>query len=131
MSQLDPTVVRDWIALQHAEEGSPEYERLLDAHDLVSDLVEESPDVGWLFVLEVLRIDSSTAVRETLSAGPLEDLLARHGAQMIERVEREAQSNPQFASLLGGVWKNAMPDHVWERVQMVWDRRGWDGVPAA
>jgi len=131
MLRPDPTVVRDWIALQHAEEGSPEYERLLDAHESVSDLVEEKPDLGWLFILEVLKIDSSTAVRETLSAGPLEDLLTQHAVQMIERVENEARSNPQFASLLGGVWKNAMSDDIWERVQKVWDRRGWDGIPAA
>jgi hypothetical protein len=48
---------------------------------------------------------------------------------MIERVETEARSNPLFAKLLGGVWQNEMPDHIWRRVQAVWDRRGWDGIP--
>ena len=66
--------------------------------------------------------------QENLSAGPLEDLLVYHGHEVIDRVESEARSNPKFASLLGGVWKNAMADDIWRRIQGVWDRRDWDGI---
>ena len=66
-----------------------------------------------------------------LSAGPLEDLLAYHGHLIIDRVEAEARRKPLFAKLLGGVWQNIMPDDIWTRVQAVWDRRGWDGIPEA
>ena len=131
MTNADPILVRDWIALQHAAEGSEERERLLDTHDRVSDLVLEQPESAWCFVLEALRIDSSTAVKETLSAGPLEDLLAQHGPLVVDRIEKQARLSPEFASLLGGVWKSSITDEVWERVQKVWDRRGWDGIPAA
>ena len=30
-----------------------------------------------------------------------------------------------------GVWQNTMPDEIWARIQAVWDRRGWDGIPEA
>jgi hypothetical protein len=63
-----------------------------------------------------------------LSAGPIEYLLAKHGEQFIKRVEKETKADPFFARLLGGVWKNAMTDSVWSRLQAVCDRRGWDGI---
>jgi hypothetical protein len=44
---------------------------------------------------------------------------------MIPLVETEARSDPRFAKLPGGVWKNRMADEVWSRLQAVWDlRRG-------
>ncbi len=53
----------------------------------------------------------------SLAAGPLEDLLVRHGADFIDKVELEAQRSIFFRSLLGGVWKNAIQVDVWKRVQ--------------
>jgi hypothetical protein len=83
-------------------------------------MTHERPEDGRAFILEVLASDNSTPVVESLSAGPLEDLLTYHGATLIDRVEAEARRNPKFASLLGGVWKNAMSDDTWRRVQGVW-----------
>jgi len=59
----------------------------------------------------------------------IEDLLSMHGDKFIDRIEAEARTDPSFAKLLGGVWKSQMSDQLWERVQAVWDRRGWDGIP--
>jgi hypothetical protein len=98
--------------------------------DRGDDLVRRDPDSAWFLILEVLRRDASPQVLEILSAGPLEDLLAKHGPSVIERVESEARANPPLASLLGGVWRNAMTQDVWDRVKAVWDRRGWDGNAA-
>ena len=118
--------VRDWIALQRAVPESAEYLRLFPVFDAVCVLVEERPDEAWAFILEVLATDAGTPVLETLSAGPLEDLLVQHGEQVIARVEAEARRNPAFADLLGGVWQRSIPETVWERVLQVRDRRGWD-----
>jgi hypothetical protein len=71
----------------------------------------------------------SVEIEEVLSAGPLEDLLAKHGPAYIDRIKSMARSNSEFARLLGGVWQNRMPQDIWERVHKVWDRRGWDGIP--
>jgi hypothetical protein len=54
-----------------------------------------------------------------LAAGPLEDLLAHHGELWIDRVEAQAQADPKFNYLLGGVWQNQMTEDVWQRVQAV------------
>jgi hypothetical protein len=62
-----------------------------------------------------------------LSAGPLEDLLVYHGDTVIDRVEAAAKANPTFAFLLGGVWRNAISQEVWDRICAVRELRGWDG----
>ncbi|MBI1317382.1 MAG: hypothetical protein GC168_00350 [Candidatus Hydrogenedens sp.] len=93
------------------------------------DMVEEDPESTWPIILEILRRDIDSKVIETLSAGPVEDLLGMHGVDFIARVEVEARRDPRFAKLLGGVWQGQMSDEHYARVQAVWDRRGWDGIP--
>jgi hypothetical protein len=120
-----------WIAFWSVPDGSQEREALNWVWDKEYDLMQEEPEQIWRLILEVLRRNSSDNIQEVLSAGPLEDLLAKYGSVVIERVEAEAKSNPKFAQLLGGVWKSSMTDDIWARVQAVWDRRGWDGIPKA
>ena len=111
-----------------APENSEEYSALSWVFDREYDLMNEEPVEILRLILKVLSIDNSNEIQEVLSAGPLEDLLAKHGDAMIEAVEKEAKLNPLFAKLLGGVWQNSMTDDIWARVQAVWNRRGWDGI---
>ena len=86
----------------------------------VGRIVREDPSAGMsviLAILESIDADPSSRLFQVLAAGPLEDLLAHHGAAVVAQVEAEAKSNPRFSLLLGGVWQNQMPDHVWSRVQ--------------
>ena len=127
MDQPDLGLLADnRIAYWHGD--SAKRIELSEATDLY-DLTYEEPEKLWLLILEIHHRDQSVTIQEVLSAGPVEDLLAKHGDTFIERVEAEARQDPQFARLLGGVWKNTMSDAIWNRLQSVWDRRGWDGVP--
>ena len=119
----------DWVLYWKAPEGSLARENLSYAGDREYDLVREEPEAAWHLVLAVLRLDSSSEIQEVLSAGPLEDLLSKHGELIIGKVESQAKSDPEFARLLGGVWQNSISESVWSRVQAVWSRSGWDGVP--
>lgn len=92
--------------------------------------VEEDPDHAWSAILAALDDPKMDASLGVLAAGPLEDLLSLYGERFIERVEIAARSNPKFAWLLGGVWQHTMTEPVWSRVQAVWDRKGWDAIPA-
>ena len=83
----------------------------------------------WTLVLLIHCNDQSASIQPVLAAGPLEDLLAGDGDNRIVRVEQLAKEDRSFAKLLGGVWKSSMSDTMWARVQAVWDRRGWDGIP--
>ncbi len=120
------SLATEWIAFWKAPEGSNERNQLLWTTDKEWDLIRESPQDGWKLILTILQLDCSPQIQQVLSAGPLEDLLSYHGESMIDNVESEAQSNPVFASLLGGMWKNSMSEAVWSRVQSVWRRPDWD-----
>ncbi|MDH0865381.1 DUF6869 domain-containing protein [Mitsuaria sp. GD03876] len=93
-------------------------------------ITRDRPEHAWAAILAAVRDPRCTPYLNTLAAGPMEDLLSYHGALFIDRVEAQARSDPRFASFLGGVWRFEMTDDVWARVQAVWDRRGWDGIPS-
>jgi hypothetical protein len=117
-----------WISYWHAPKGSLERETNAWATDLY-DLECNDPETLWLLILEIHHRDQSIVIQQVLSAGPIEELLARHGENFIDRIEAEARKDPLFATVLGGVWQNSMSDEVWKRLQSVWDRRGWDDIP--
>ena len=117
-----------WIAYWLAPKGSQERQATAWATDLY-ELEYEDCETLWQLILTIHSKNQSSQIQEVLAAGPVENLLAKHGDRFIERVELQAQQDPQFARLLGGVWKNTMTDSIWLRVQRVWDRHGWDGIP--
>lgn len=94
------------------------------------DDARDNPERAWQCILFALDSPQCSEHFAVLAAGPLEDLLSFHGVAFIDRVETLARRSPQFASLLGGVWQFQMTDEIWHRVRQVWDRRGWDGIPA-
>ena len=81
------------------------------------DAVREVPETVWPAILKILEHELTDEQIALLAAGPMEDLLADHGAQFIDRVEAEAEQNPRFNHLLGGVWRSHMSDDIWARVQ--------------
>ena len=100
-------VVEDWLQ-QSSREGRPA---------TIYDVVCDDPEVGWQAILQILERELTVDQIGVLAAGPLEDLLALHGPEFIDRVEREAPLNPRFHHLLGSVWKNRILPEIWERIQ--------------
>jgi hypothetical protein len=92
-------------------------------------VVREHPEHAWKTILAVVADSRAKPFLGTLAAGPMEDLLSYHGEAFIDKVEAEARNNPEFAWMLGGTWQFQMSEEIWARVQLVWDRRGWDGIP--
>ncbi len=66
-------------------------------------------------ILVVLSLNPPDKVIAVLAAGPLEDLIAYHGPEVIDEIERVSRQNPKFKHLLGGVWGSGNSE-VWERV---------------
>jgi hypothetical protein len=70
-----------------------------------------------LRIVEIIASkDGSDPVLEVLAAGPLENLLVKHGSVLIDQVEELAQRSPVFRGLLGGVWQRETESAVWERI---------------
>jgi hypothetical protein len=76
------------------------YEDNFWVFEAVYDLASANPEEGWLTILQILRLDQRPSVMENLSAGPFEDLLAKHGPAFIDRVEAEA-ARPDLCQTLG------------------------------
>ena len=118
-----------WITMVKSERGSQAYSDSFWAFMHMYALIHEQPEAAFDLIVTIWAQDQSREVIQQLSAGPLEDLLASHGERIFSLVETEAKQNPSFRKLLGGVWKNTMADSIWTKVQAIWDRRGWDGIP--
>ncbi len=87
------------------------------AWEQLNDLTQKDPELCWEIILEILHTPHHESVDWNLAAGPLEDLLAHHGAKLIDSVEDRARSDPKFKELLGGVWRNTTPAELWARVE--------------
>lgn len=80
-------------------------------------LTDRYPDLALAFIKGAVTRPMPEVVRGVLAAGPLEDLLAKHGPSIIEDIERLAPADPLFRETLGGVWQSDMTPEVWARVQ--------------
>ena len=123
--------VKEWADawIQWWNSSGPERDEFQWAADKEFEAIFSDPELVWRLVEEISSRKLSDRLISVFAAGPLEDLLAQHGALMIERVEIKAKKEQSFASMLGGVWQNDMSGEIWQRVQAAWDRRGWDGIP--
>jgi hypothetical protein len=83
-------------------------------------LIDADPERLWLLIQEIYRRPEARDHYGLLAASLLEDMLGRHGAAFIDRVEALAAVDKDFASLLSGVWQFTMTDDVWRRVQSAW-----------
>ena len=116
-------LVEGWIArFEHYREVGADDQHFW-AFEQLDDLCKQSPELAWEIILRILDANSSDPIVENLSAGPLEDLLVYHGEQVISLVEIRARNDSKFRNLLGGVWKNAISDEIWERVQKLVESR--------
>ncbi|MGN2254352.1 DUF6869 domain-containing protein [Frateuria sp. GZRe12] len=71
------------------------------------------------------RIDCSSPnpLLAALAAGPLEDLLAKNGGVVVDRVEMLARRNPHFRLLLNGVWGSSIKPQVLSKLAKYRDQR--------
>jgi hypothetical protein len=81
----------------------------------VDTLVQDSPTEAW----EVTRILVNTAPSDEalayVAAGPLEELLHKHGPVVIDRIEEESRENLRLQLALSGVWGLDPSDPVFDR----------------
>jgi hypothetical protein len=113
-------LAKGWITLQTTPQHAPEYNSLFWAFRQSYDLAREKPMEAWRLILTIWSLDQTTPTKQSLSAGLIEELLCYHGESMIQHIERQAKADRSFATLLGAVRQNTMPDEVWNRLQDGW-----------
>lgn len=105
-----PRFVRKWFAEWTASSfGRATY--------ILNHLIRSRPTDAWERILALIGNAPSEEALGWVAAGPLEDLLCKHGPAMIDRIEREAGVNARLAHCLTGVWGFSRMDRdVWSRV---------------
>lgn len=120
MSELElRKIAETWITLYYLPEDSQERQENFWAFSRLDDLCNDDPESCWEVIHLIRQLDGSEKILANLAAGPLEDLLVRHGNDFIDRIESLAEKDPQFKKLLGAVWQQDMPDAIWKRVKAV------------
>lgn len=68
------------------------------------ELVNHNPDEAWQIVCALVDKAANDETLAYVAAGPLEDLLKKHGPAVIDRVEEKSSNDPRFQLALSGVW---------------------------
>jgi hypothetical protein len=110
-------LVAAWLEFERTPENTPEWESRRSVVFQFDELCTSNPEAAWKAILAIVERESDEEILGTLAAGPLEDLLSRHGEALVERVEQQAHADAKFRSVLRGLYQLLMTDEVWQRVQ--------------
>ena len=95
------------------ELGSEEQQLAFDA---AADLLSDAPEDCWRLIELAATMDLTAEQIAYFAAGPVEDILGRHGPLFIDRLEAAARSQPTIGMFIAGVWRGQMSDAIWGRV---------------
>ena len=114
-------LAKTWLEHQRLSRGSrPDRERaeaLFWAWTCLESLTECAPDTALDVILGALETADQDSTVDALAAGPMEDLIARNGEQVIRRIEEEAWRDHDVRKLLLGVWSQGNDEtEIWQRV---------------
>jgi hypothetical protein len=109
-----------WTSFFSLPDNEKETSPLFSAYEEMVDLVDRNPETAWDVILKIRTLSHTDLLLAILAGGPLEDLLAQHGEQFIDRCEALAKEDNDFLYLLTGVWgSNRMQKDLWARLSTI------------
>lgn len=108
-----------WIALHQSKEGSDQYKSNFWAYESLSDLCDDEPEHCLNVICTILNQTDDDLVLANLAAGPLEDLLAKHGTMVVNQIKHEAKNSMKFRKILGAVWRNEISGPIWDEIKAI------------
>ena len=83
----------------------------------LDQMVDNDPVTAWDLIQKLVEKAPTDSLLALIAAGPLENLLWKHGPEFIDDVEITARQNPKFRKCLRAVWgANSMKPEIWKRV---------------
>ena len=115
-----------WVEIM----GSSELDRQKDENwsalfDFQSELARDEPLKALDLVKAILAIEDNPHMLGLLAAGLLEDLLPSEDGPVVDAVVAEAERNPRFRHLLGGVWFSGLGEDVTARLETARGGESW------
>ena len=92
-------VISEW--LRYAESGKEDGSW---AYDALADLIDEDPALACAIILELVHRASPGGVFDLVAAGPLEDLVAWRGQEVIDLLEPRVGDDEPLRRALAGIW---------------------------
>ena len=112
--------IRDAAAPWRAESEEADWDEGSTASSIVTMMsFTARPAQQLQFIQAAMAHAESDDELGDLAAGPVEELLGRHGSEYIDRLERWAATDPKVARMLTGVWRHMMADDIWARVRAI------------
>jgi hypothetical protein len=93
------------------------------AYHQLNRLVDQEPEQALEVIRTAAELQNDQMIEAVLAAGPLENLIARHGASIIGKLEAAAQASLKFRHLLGGVWPRSNEGGIVERIEALVQER--------
>jgi hypothetical protein len=111
-------LIAAYLALR--EKSGPEHEELFWAHEAVDDVVRNSPSEGWALTRELIEAAVDDPALMYVAAGPLEDLLKKHGEHIIDDVITAARRDAKVRRALAGAWgRSSMNPRVAAEIERI------------
>jgi uncharacterized protein DUF6869 len=118
VSQDLDELAQRWISYQRSQpRGGNDSNRT--PSEVLLDMVLDEPDRAWEVIVKIHEGDPEGSVAGILAAGPLEDLLASHGAHVVDRVVTRARQDPRFREVLRGVWLDGIDTSVAQSIEHI------------
>ena len=115
------SIVARWVAYYHDQKNDAKWQAWAATNEHLDYLIDFKPWEAWTVIVAIHMRDQSRIINESLCNGPIENLLSAHGEQLIDTIATYARKNPSFVTLLKSIWRGAIPDEVWLRVQEIRD----------
>jgi hypothetical protein len=110
-----------WIAFCMTNVVVREYDENFWAYEELNRLCEEKPSESLKIIKIICEYSESDEVLANVAAGPFEDLLARHGKEIVKEVEDWATENKKNRRVLASIWKNEIDNDVWDVLKKLTD----------
>lgn len=114
---LNKNIVSSWIMLQGIEQGTSAANSLMWAAEVMIEKAISQPHECWKLIMDIANSTDDEWILANVASGPLETLLATHPYEAIELVESAAAKNRKVVRMVNCVWRNAIPEDVWHRLQ--------------
>ena len=92
------------------------------AYNALDELIATDPKIAFEVIVAIFNKTENEFVLENLAAGPMEDLLVRHGNEIICDVEKFTVTEPKFSHLLAGIWENNIHQNVLAKINVLLDK---------
>jgi hypothetical protein len=114
-------LIKTWLCAQKFDAESIEYEEVSWAVDELFYLAHDDHQKLLNIIVEILKIDSSSQVLNTLGAGVLEDVLVHNGDKCIDEIQMLAEGNVHFKTALSNAYldKDDVSPNVFRILQKI------------